>query len=161
MTKALAEIPLRGAGGEPVDLRRTLHSHGVAALPPHRLDGDKLEVTLALPEGGARTVTLAPGRRGHARVDGDATVGEVVPILRTMLRLDDDLSPFYAAASDDDDLRWAVSGAGRMLRSASLFEDVVKTLCTSATIPKRLIHSRPIPRLEKNKRLSVEARLLA
>ncbi|MEP6977430.1 MAG: hypothetical protein ABI948_05195 [Thermoleophilia bacterium] len=135
MTKPLAEIALRGAAGEPVDLRRTLHSHGVAALPPHRLDGDSLEVTLAVPGGHAHTVTLAPGRRGHARVEGAAGAREVVPILRAMLRLDDDLSPFYAVAAADDDLRWAVSGAGRMLRSATLFEDVVKTLCTPATPP--------------------------
>jgi 3-methyladenine DNA glycosylase/8-oxoguanine DNA glycosylase len=131
VTKPLAEIALRGAGGEPVDLRRTLHSHGVAALPPHRLDGDSLEVTLAVPGGGARTVTLAPGRRGHARVDGAAGARDVVPILRTMLRLDDDLSPFYAVAAADEDLSWAVSGAGRMLRSATIFEDVVKTICTT------------------------------
>ncbi len=131
MTKPLAEIPLRGAGGEPVDLLRTLNSHGVASLLPHRLDGDTLEVTLPLPGGRARTVTLAPGRRGHARVDGASSASEAVPILRTMLRLDDDLSPFYAAAATDDDLRWAVSGAGRMLRGATLFEDVVKTICTT------------------------------
>jgi 3-methyladenine DNA glycosylase/8-oxoguanine DNA glycosylase len=135
VTKPLAEIPLRGAGGEPVDLRRTLNSHGVAALPPHRLDGDTLKVTLALPGGRARTVTLAPGRRGRARVDGvrvgvrDAAT--IVATLRTMLRLDDDLSAFYAVAAADKDLRWATSGAGRMLRSASLFEDVVKTICTT------------------------------
>ena len=30
----LGVLPLRGAGGEPVDLRRTLGSHGVAGLPP-------------------------------------------------------------------------------------------------------------------------------
>jgi len=131
VTKPLAEIPLRGAGGEPVDLARTLNSHGVASLPPNRLDRDALEVTLAVGRGRARTVTLAPGRRGHARVDGDASAGEVVPILRTMLRLDDDLSPFYAVAATDQDLSWAVTGAGRMLRSATLFEDVVKTICTT------------------------------
>jgi N-glycosylase/DNA lyase len=127
VTKGRAEIQLRGAGGEPVDLRRTLHSHGVASLPPHRLDGDTLEVTLALSHG-ARTVTLAPARRGHAHVDGDA---RAVPVLRKMLRLDDDLSAFYAVAAADEDLRWAAEGAGRMLRSATLFEDVVKTICTT------------------------------
>ncbi len=135
MTTPFAEIPLRGAGGEPVDLRRTLHSHGVASLPPHRLNGDTLEVTLALADGRARTVTLAPGRRGHARVEG-VRVGvrdarAIVAALRAMLRLEDDLSPFYAVAAADDDLRWAVSGAGRMLRSPTLFEDVVKTICTT------------------------------
>ena len=33
-----AELQLVGAGGEPVDLRRTLVSHGVADLPPNEID---------------------------------------------------------------------------------------------------------------------------
>ena len=32
------EIELVGAGGEPVDFRRTIASHGVASLPPARID---------------------------------------------------------------------------------------------------------------------------
>ncbi|HJV05360.1 MAG TPA: hypothetical protein VJ868_08860, partial [Actinomycetota bacterium] len=53
-------IPLRGAGGEPVDLRRTLASHGVAELPPMVLAEDfrSLEVTLALRRGRPRTVLI-------------------------------------------------------------------------------------------------------
>ena len=51
--------------------------------------------------------------------------------LRHMLRLDEDLSAFYAVARDDPDLAWAASGAGRMLRSPTVFEDVVKTICTT------------------------------
>ena len=45
-----AELALRGAGGEPVDLRRTIASHGVAELPPNRIDEEALtlEVTLLL-----------------------------------------------------------------------------------------------------------------
>ena len=58
----LALIELRGAGGEPVDLRRTLGSHGVAELPPMTRDEDGLgaTVTLATPEG-PRTVRLEAG----------------------------------------------------------------------------------------------------
>jgi N-glycosylase/DNA lyase len=48
-----------------------------------------------------------------------------------MLRLDEDLSGFYAAAADDPKLAWATAGAGRMLRSPTVFEDVVKTICTT------------------------------
>ena len=48
-----------------------------------------------------------------------------------MLRLDADLTPFYEAAGDDPDLAWACAGAGRMLRSPTVFEDVVKTICTT------------------------------
>src|SRR5919106_3153551 len=50
-----------------------------------------------------------------------------------MLRLDEDLSGLYARAADDPGLAWVTSGAGRMLRSPSVFEDVVKTICTTNT----------------------------
>ena len=48
-----AELELVGAGGEPVDLRRTLASHGVADLPPNEIDAEAgtLTTTLALPRG--------------------------------------------------------------------------------------------------------------
>jgi N-glycosylase/DNA lyase len=48
-----------------------------------------------------------------------------------MLRLDEDLSAFYATAARDSRLAWVTRGAGRMLRSPTVFEDVVKTLCTT------------------------------
>jgi hypothetical protein len=56
------ELPLRGPKGEPVDFARTIVSHGVAELPPNRLDLDArtLETTLAVPRG-ARTVRLTKG----------------------------------------------------------------------------------------------------
>jgi 3-methyladenine DNA glycosylase/8-oxoguanine DNA glycosylase len=44
-----------------------------------------------------------------------------------MFRLDEDLSDFYALVRDDE-LSWCATGARRMLR---VFEDVVKTICTS------------------------------
>ena len=48
-----------------------------------------------------------------------------------MFCLDDDLSGFYARATGDPDLAWAARGAGRLLRSPTVFEDVVKTVCTT------------------------------
>jgi N-glycosylase/DNA lyase len=48
-----------------------------------------------------------------------------------VLHLDHDLSAFYAIAAEDPQLSWAATGAGRMLRSPTVFEDVVKTLCTT------------------------------
>jgi len=48
-----------------------------------------------------------------------------------VLHLDHDLAGFYAIAADDPQLSWAATGAGRMLRSPTVFEDVVKTLCTT------------------------------
>jgi N-glycosylase/DNA lyase len=48
-----------------------------------------------------------------------------------VLHLDQDLSAFYAIAAEDPQLSWAAEGAGRMLRSPTVWEDVVKTLCTT------------------------------
>jgi 3-methyladenine DNA glycosylase/8-oxoguanine DNA glycosylase len=126
------ELALVGAGGEPVDLRRTLASHGVADLPPNEIDEEAwtLTTTLALPHGAA-TVHVGPGRDGHARVDGSGPSAGALDTIRNMLRLDADLSAFYAVARVDDGLAWIVSGAGRMMRSPTVFEDVVKTICTT------------------------------
>ena len=134
-----AELPLVGAGGEPVDLRRTIASHGVADLPPNRTDEDAvtLETTVRLPRGRPRTVLIAPGNARNAKVTvlgkapssatGDVLLGQVAHILR----LDEDLSDFYARVREDPDLAWAARGAGRLIRSATVFEDVVKTICTT------------------------------
>jgi N-glycosylase/DNA lyase len=51
--------------------------------------------------------------------------------VRHVLRLDEDLSGFYALLADDPDLAWAARGAGRMVRSPTVFEEVVKTVCTT------------------------------
>jgi 3-methyladenine DNA glycosylase/8-oxoguanine DNA glycosylase len=137
-----ATIDLRGAGGEPVDFPRTLLSHGVADLPPNVVapDGTRLE-TVLMTGTGARTrayaVELVSPRAGRATIRalaGDPPVAareQLVAQLRHMLRLDADLSAFYTVAADDPGLAWAVAGAGRMLRSPTVFEDVVKTICTT------------------------------
>jgi N-glycosylase/DNA lyase len=133
------EIPLRGGGGEPVDLVRTLNSHGFVDLAPFRLDGaaGTLEVTLRVPRGRPRRVRIGAGGPGTARVlvDGPAvgasTAKALAAAVRHVLRLDADLSEFYAMAAADEDLAWAASGAGRMVQSPTVFEDVVKTVCTT------------------------------
>ena len=132
------ELALKGAGGEPVDLWRTLDSHGFSELPPMRLaEPHVLEVTLPAGRGRPRLVRISGDRFGPALVDvsgpsaSAAAVERILSNVGHVLRLDEDLSSFYAAASEDPDLAWAATGAGRMLRSATVFEDVVKTICTT------------------------------
>jgi N-glycosylase/DNA lyase len=134
------ELRLRGAGGERVDLWRTLNSHGFAELPPLVVDASArtLDLTVRVPRGAPRRVRVRQGRRGWATAEvlapgrlGDATRDAVVAATAHVLRLDQDLSSFYAAASRDPDLAWVTTGAGRMLRSPTVWEDVVKTLCTT------------------------------
>jgi N-glycosylase/DNA lyase len=135
----VAEIPLAGAGGEPVDFVRTIVSHGVAELPPNRLDfaARALETTLPVASG-ARTLRLTSAR-GKLRIDvvaGSAGIRASSALEKTvahMFRLDEDLSAFYSTVREDAELAWCAHGAGRMLRAPTVFEDVVKTICTTNT----------------------------
>jgi 3-methyladenine DNA glycosylase/8-oxoguanine DNA glycosylase len=132
-------IELRGGGDEPVDFARTLLSHGVADLPPNTIarDGSGLE-TVLLTGTQAWVVRVRPDRPGVARLDSPhgaapprADRAALLEVVRHMLRLDEDLSDFYLAAGEDPELAWVATGAGRMLRSPTVFEDVVKTICTT------------------------------
>jgi N-glycosylase/DNA lyase len=132
----VGEFPLRGAGGEPISFGRTIYSHGCAQLPPAsiresplvyarrlRVDGRVVEIALQEHKGAlvARS-GVRLGRRSAATVQA---------LVAKMFRLSDDLSGFYARIEGDETLGWAASGAGRMLASPTLFEDVIKTICTT------------------------------
>jgi 3-methyladenine DNA glycosylase/8-oxoguanine DNA glycosylase len=135
----VAELPLTGRGGEPVDFARTIVSHGVAELPPNRLELEarRLETTLPGPRG-ARTVRLTESG-GKLRIEalagsvGDRARDALTKTVAHMFRLDEDLSGFYALVGADGELGWCARGAGRMLRAPTVFEDVVKTICTTNT----------------------------
>jgi 3-methyladenine DNA glycosylase/8-oxoguanine DNA glycosylase len=139
MTTTTLDLELRSPGGEPVDLWRTLVSHGFAELAPTVLDEDDrtLALTIRVPRGRPRRVRVRAGRGKRARIEvlgprpGTSVVAAVLEGTAHVLRLDQDLSAFYLQAAADPDLAWAASGAGRMLRSPTVFEDVVKTVCTT------------------------------
>jgi N-glycosylase/DNA lyase len=130
---------LRGSGGERVDLARTLNSHGFADLAPTALDESSttLSTTIPVPGGRPRRIRIGPGDRHEARVEvlgptpGPRVREAALAAAAHVLRLDQDLSDFYERAKADPDLEWVTRGAGRMLRSPTVFEDVVKTVCTT------------------------------
>ena len=133
------ELELVGTGGEPVDFRRTIASHGVASLAPARIDelAWTIELTLAADGGAPRTVVVSEVAPARAAVDvlgprpRKREAEALLATVRHVLRLDADLTPFYALVAADPDLAWATRGAGRMLRAPTVFEDVVKTICTT------------------------------
>lgn len=132
------EFPLVGPSGEPVDLKRTFRSHGLASLPPMRLEADEsLEATLPVQGFGPRTVQISGSKPGYGIVSAIGPLqrreeGEkLLAAVRHVLRLDEDLSEFYALAAGDPELSWVTRGAGRMIRGSTVFEEVVKTLCTT------------------------------
>ena len=118
-------------------LHRTVLSHGWCQLAPTAYDGS-LYRTVATPDAGPLTVTVRerPGRGLEAswgRVKGSCDDRIAIrAALRRMLALDDDLTGLHAALRTVPALaRAADAGAGRMLRSPTVFEDLVKTLATT------------------------------
>jgi N-glycosylase/DNA lyase len=139
---------------DPFDLVLTVESHGWYDLPPWRWDREARKLGRPLQLAGGRTVyaevAQADGARGlafRAFAEGRlsaAEAGEARAAMAACLALDEDLGPFRARAEalearraagrgrDLPDLRWALlRGAGRLLRSPTVFEDAVKTLCTT------------------------------
>lgn len=143
----------------PFDLVLTVESHGWYDLPPWRWDREArtLGRPLRLSTGRAVFAEVTPVAGGDAagahglafrtrsagRLSG-AEAREAQAAMAAALALDEDLTPFRARVAeleavraagrgrDLPDLRWVLArGAGRMLRSPTVFEDAVKTLCTT------------------------------
>ena len=118
--------------------RRTVLSHGWCALLPFEFD--KANWTLArvidAGEPSAVTVKVSAGKKGLAISTSSRirkkTREKIVRDVRHMFRLDDDLRDFYRAVAADPEFAWiAREGAGRLLRSPTVFEDLVKMICTT------------------------------
>jgi N-glycosylase/DNA lyase len=96
-----------------------------------------MELTLSLDGMRPRMVRISQGKPGYAdiRMRGRTPDRKTREMLRTsleyILRLDEDLSGFYDLAASDPDLAWVTEGAGRMIRSATIFEEAIKTICTT------------------------------
>src|SRR2546423_11294381 len=108
----VAELLLRGAGGEPLDFARTIVSHGVAELPPNRVElaARTLETTLPVPRG-ARTVRITASARTLHIEAVAGTVGSqareaLTKTVAHMLRLDADLSSLYTLVGAERGPSW-------------------------------------------------------
>ena len=118
--------------------RRTAASHGWYQLPPFALDTKKWQLTRVVDLGKQPPVTVfMTGLKSHIRVAPARSLSkpEAATVLRDcrhVLRLDDDLRDFYLATSNDPEFAWIEEqGAGRLLRSPTVFEDLVKMICTT------------------------------
>ena len=72
---------------------------------------------------------------GKIRIDADGVAFDrerLIRDVRHILRLGEDISQFYSLIDPDSHLSWASrSKAGRLLRSPTVFEDLIKTICTT------------------------------
>jgi N-glycosylase/DNA lyase len=132
----------------PFELRLCLFGHGWVALAPHAFDEATATFTTVLlrtangddePNAIDAELTQASAtslrlRLGSARPLATADKRRAASQMVHMLRLDSDLGPFHAMCAEDPGLAWAARrGAGRLLRSATMFEDLMKLLFTTNT----------------------------
>jgi N-glycosylase/DNA lyase len=117
--------------------RRTVASHGWCDLAPFSVAADAswIATTVALPSGRARPIVLTGDGGVVLESPGPATPAErrsLITAGRRVLSLDVDVSAFHAAARRDPRYRWiADTRSGRLLRSPTAFEDVVKLVLTT------------------------------
>jgi 3-methyladenine DNA glycosylase/8-oxoguanine DNA glycosylase len=118
--------------------KRTVISHGWYELLPFGLDREKWILRRVLDLKSEKPVTIAiAAQNRQLRINTSRRLSQraskqVVSDVRHMLRLDDDMAGFYLLMAEESDFAWVASqGAGRMLRSPTVFEDLVKMICTT------------------------------
>jgi len=118
--------------------RRTVLSHGWCVLPPFEFDREQWTLTRVIDLDTAKpvTITINAAKRGliveTSRAVGKRASEKIVRDVRHMFRLDDDMNSFYGDLAAEPEFSWiAVEGAGRLLRSPTVFEDLVKMMCTT------------------------------
>ncbi|MEP6945555.1 MAG: Fe-S cluster assembly protein HesB [Acidobacteriota bacterium] len=112
----------------------TAKSHGWYDLLPFQFDETAMQLTHVLTiDSVAVRVTLTDEKtRVKVELDRMAHHAEIERSVRHVLRMDDDLEQFYALASAEDGLSWVVANnGGRLLRSPTVWEDLIKTICTT------------------------------
>jgi 3-methyladenine DNA glycosylase/8-oxoguanine DNA glycosylase len=119
------------------NFRQTIYSHGWCELLPFEIDAKnwRLSYVFGTENPAAATISEEAGKL-KIEVSADEIDAEIETSIlrgtRHILRIDDDLSGFYSNLKSEKRLAWiAKKGAGRMLRSATVFEDLVKTICTT------------------------------
>jgi 3-methyladenine DNA glycosylase/8-oxoguanine DNA glycosylase len=105
-------------------------------LAPAQIVEDPLSYRRTLRLGDSMVTVTLSERDGALEVLADRrvsrSVGKAIErAVARMFRFDDNLAPFYAMVAGDERLRWSASGAGRLLASPSVFEDTIKTICTT------------------------------
>lgn len=115
------------------DLARDACSYGYFLLEPYEWypDSSVYAAALALEHGGARVIIRQQRVGMHLTVTADRSLtrsecAQARAMVTRILRLDESANDIAAFHAVDD--RWRFSGRGRLMRSATLFEDMAKTI---------------------------------
>jgi N-glycosylase/DNA lyase len=115
----------------------TIYSHGWSGLLPFRLNESNQTLSCVFTDkdgkNPVRAVIVKTGGKLQVEVfDARFDEEKIRRDVRHCLRLDDDLSEFYSLVKKEKSTAWiAKANAGRLLRSPTVYEDLVKTICTT------------------------------
>jgi 3-methyladenine DNA glycosylase/8-oxoguanine DNA glycosylase len=126
---------------QPFNFRNTVRSHGWYQMAPFEYDDEAniLNYVIRLETGKVLEIQVSEAPSGIS-VEAQtkltkAEVNDLNEAVTWMFGLEMDFSPFYAAAKKEPKLAHVEQKAyGRVLRSPTLFEDVVKTILTTNTL---------------------------
>lgn len=126
---------------QPFNFRNTVRSHGWYQMAPfeHNEEANILNYVIRLETGKVLEIQVSEAPDGIS-VETNAKLtkaesNELSKAITWMFGLDSDFSDFYAAAKKEPKLAHVEQKAyGRVLRSPTLFEDVVKTILTTNTL---------------------------
>lgn len=118
------------------DFKRTVLSHGWCELRPFVFDQENwtLQTVISVERPVSIQVSVVEEQL-EIEVFDEINTNEQSKIkadVRHILRFDDDLDEFYKLIKSEKNLAWVgQQKAGRLLRSTTVFEDLVKTICTT------------------------------
>lgn len=121
---------------ENFSFKATVYSHGWCELAPFDLDVENWRLSYVFLDRKNNAIPAVISEEKE-KISIEVSVSNVdteniVASTRHLLRLDDDLTGFYDSIIGHERLKWVGERrAGRMLRSARVFEDLVKTICTT------------------------------
>jgi 3-methyladenine DNA glycosylase/8-oxoguanine DNA glycosylase len=112
------------------NFEHTVHSHGWCELLPFELDETNLTLSYIFGSDNPISAVLSDDS-GKIKIES-ADGNSLEKAVRRVLRLDENFDDFYKLLGKEKRLAWiAENNSGRLLRSQTVFEDLVKTICTT------------------------------
>ncbi len=120
--------------------RHTIYSHGWSELLPFEIDEEKWHLSYVFDDEKFQipiSVTISANEKNINLKFSNENVSQsekkiVKEKVKHILRLDEDFTQFYKLTSKNKEFKWiAKNNIGRLMRSPTVFEDLVKTICTT------------------------------
>lgn len=116
---------------ESFDFQTTLTAHGWYQLAPFHFEPKTGKLTYTYSDAGEcfRVSVRDTGKKLHLDFEGDKSTAK--RLTRRILRLDEQFEDWFEAATDFGFEEVERRKWGRLMRSPTVFEDLVKTICTT------------------------------